>query len=775
MNLPRLFLRLLGRRLPQTAGTVSVPGLSASLTIRRDGWGVPYIDAATETDAWFGLGYCHGQDRAFQLEMLQRVLRGTLAEWVGPETLPVDRLSRRIGFHRSACAQVAALAPDMRAMVAAYVRGINASQQALPARPHEFVLLGGQPAPWAVEDVLGVVKIVSFRLASNWDVELARLQILLEDGAEALTALDPAYPADHPVVAPPGQPAGQAVDRLREELAQFADLVRVGGGSNNWALAASRTATGRPLLANDPHLDPGLPGHWYLAHLRTPDWTAAGASFVGGPGLLTGHNEVAAWGLTFGMIDNSDLFQEEVGPDGRSVRQGRGWVPCSVVLERIPVKGQEAVVERVLVTPRGPIITPLESAGERTLHLSLRATWLDPLPIHGLLGLHRVRGFDAFRAATAEWPGASQNMVYADVHGTIGWQLMGRAPRRRQGLGLVPLPGWSPEVGWEVDPLPFDQIPYTRDPECGFLATANACPVPQGTGPWLGADWVDGYRVWAIQRALGSRSDWDVAAALRLQTDKTSLAWADMRAWVLGVPPRTSEAAQALELLANWNGIVDEGSSAATIFELFVAEMSVRVARARAPRSYQWALGKSPALLSPYNNFGLRRIVHLLRLLREQPKGWFERGWPDECADVLTEVVRRLRAEHGADPGRWAWGRLRPLTMVHPLSRDRRLARVFDLGPVPQGGDTWTISQASVLPLAPLARAENVATMRAVYDVGAWSNSRYVLAGGQSGNPFSPHYADQWPLWQRGEAFALAWTPEEVRRATRATLTLLPQ
>jgi len=782
LNLSRLLLRLcLGRRLPRTRGALTVPGLSTVLRVHRDRWGVPYVEAETDADAWFGLGFCHGQDRAFQLEVLRRVGRGTLSELLGAVTLPVDRLCRRIGFHRAAAGQWPTLPPDVREMLSAYARGVTAGADVgLPRRPHEFVLLGGRPGPWTPEDSLALLKLVSFTLPSNWDAELARLMILTLDGTQALTDLDPTYRTDHPVVTPPGKMSGPSLDRLGEELRLLGDLVGRGGGSNNWVVAGSRTAAGRPILANDPHLNAGLPAHWYLAHLRTPHWAAAGATFVGGPGVFVGHNGTCAWGLTAGLIDNTDLFQEQISPDGQSVRAGDGWQPCRVVDEVIAVKKGPAVTERVLLTPRGPLLASAEGGVPA---LSLRATWLDALPLRGLLAAHKCRSFDELRAAVADWPASSQNVVYADVRGVIGWQLAGRAPRRRCGYGLLPLPGWESPVGWEADAVPFTEMPHVRDPADGFVATANSKPLPDDIGPWLGGDWVDGYRLAAIRRALAARSDWTVADTMRLQTDQDSLPWQEMREAVLAVPPEGHpDAAFALDLLRDWDGVVSADSRAAMVFELFVVEMTKRVVRAKAPKSAEWALGRSAGALNPYNFFAFRRVGHLARLLREQPDGWFAGSWHEETRAALVDVVLGISASRererpeahpsGRSRSRLAWGDNRPLVLHHPLGRVRWLSRVFNLGPIPCGGDTDTINQAAVLPLAPLAPADNIASLRVVIDVGEWSNSRFVLPGGQSGNPLSPHYEDQWPLWQRGDGIPIAWTPDEVRRATRETLTL---
>ena len=346
------------------SGEIEVPGARSPVTIRRDRYGIPYIEAASDEDAWYGVGFCQGQDRAFQLEMLLRIARGTVSELAGSAGLGMDRLARRIGFAEGAERQAGLLDADIRANIEAFARGINDGVRLGSRRiPHEFTLLRTEPTPYSLVDIVAAAKLQAFVLASNWDIELARYHILMSDGPEALAALDPAYPADHPVSTPPGAAQGVVADRLSEDLASLRKATGYAGGSNNWALAPTKTATSRPILSNDPHLRPTLPPHWYLAHIRTPEWAAAGATFIGGPAIPAGHNGVAAWGVTAALVDTTDLFLEELGDDGRSVRQGDGFVPCEVRDEVIRVKGADDVIERVVITPRGPIVA--EGPGQR--------------------------------------------------------------------------------------------------------------------------------------------------------------------------------------------------------------------------------------------------------------------------------------------------------------------------------------------------------------------------------------------------------------------------
>jgi penicillin amidase len=613
---------------------------------------------------------------------------------------------------------------------------------------------------------------MSFSLASNWDAELARLKIVTLDGPEAAAALDPTYPAWQPATVPPGEAVGSGeaaarLDLLIDDLASLAAVLGIGGGSNSWALSPTRTRSGRPLLANDPHLAPVLPPHWYLLHVRTPDWSLAGASMPGAPVVAAGHNGHSAWGVTAGLTDNTDLFIEEVGPDGRSVRRGGGFVPCEVIAEVIRVRGGESVDLDVLVTDRGPIVGPAFEGGFGALSMS--ATWLQPRNLGAMFEMPRMRSFDDLHHTFASWPSLPLNFVYADSGGTIGWQLIGDAPDRRRGTGAVPQPGWDPDTGWGTAPVPYDRLPRAVDPGCGFVATANNLPASDAS--WLGLDFLDGYRIARITETLASRDDWDIPSTLEFQMDRTSPVWREVAA----VVQDAAAGGPAGTLLEEWDGVLSPESPAATLFEVFLGEMITAVVTARAPNSAEWALGRGFTPLVPFNGFIVRRVSHLSRLLREQPPGWFPAGWPDRIRAALETAHGRIVAEHGPDPAGWGWGRVRPLTLKHPLGLRPPLDRVFNLGPVPHGGDANTVNPAPVDPADPTGNPDfAVASLRMAIDVGEWEQARFVLPGGQSGNPFSPHYRDQFGLWQRGDAFPIAWSEPMVASSTRHTLTLNP-
>lgn len=318
-------------------------------------------------------------------------------------------------------------------------------------------------------------------------------------------------------------------------------------------------------------------------------------------------------------------------------------------------------------------------------------------------------------------------------------------------------------------------MPRTLDPEAGFVACANNAPIGAHQEPYLGVDWLDGYRVARISEVLAERRSFTLAATEALQRDLTSIPWREIRGVVLALPAGTPGARLALELLGRWDGLVSAASPAASVFELFLAEMVRRIARARAPKSAHWAMGEGTNLVLPHSLFALRRVSHTVRLLREQPAGWFRRSWPDEMLAALDRVVDTLSRTAGPTPASWGWGDVRPVYLRHIVGSVPPLDAVFNRGPFRCGGDATTVPQASVSWLHPTGDPIGIASMRLVIDVGAWDETRVVLAGGQSGNPLSPHYDDMIDTWQRGGGVPLRWSRGAIEQATVATLTLVPR
>ena len=770
----QLFGAVFGRRLPKTRGVLKVHGIGQEVIIHRDAFGIPYIEAPDEAHAWFGQGFCEGQDRAFQIEFLLRAVRGTLSEVIGPRGLPADRLARRLGFVESSKIQYGNIADDVRDDLDAFVRGINAGiRVGASRRAHEFTLIRSKPSLFRATDAIGIVKLLSFAMGSNWDSELARFKILSEDGPEALKALSPVYPEQLGVSAKYGVAAGATADRLAEDLTGFRHTVGLGSASNNWVVSGKRSASGRPIMANDPHFPSALPCYWYLSQTRTPQRTVTGASFVGSPGFGFGYNDHSAWGATAGHIDNADLALEEIGPDGKSVRRGDKFVACEVRREEIRVRGHKPVVEEVLVTPDGPIVSPAFEDNDEAA-FSIRATWLNTGAARGLIHLHRCKTFADLEDCFEAWPALSLNMVFANVDDEIGWKLVGEAPRRKKGWGIIPAVASDPSVGWNEDSVPASDMPKALNPSCGFIATANNQPLPDGEGPFLGQDWFDGYRQARISELLAQRDDWTVDDFRKMQLDTLSIPWREIAPIVTKVNATSPQIDLALTLLSNWDGRIAADSPAATLFEVFLGHMIERVARAKAPKSAEWAIGKGFIELAPHSSMAFRRVGHLVTLLRSQPDNWFDTDWNTEISKALESAVTFLRKRYGKRPDKWAWGRVRPLELIHPVGETAPLNRVFNLGPFVHNGDTNTISSGPVPPHEPTSNPMGVANLRTVVEVGNWENNYWALAGGQSGNPLSPHYDDMMALWLKGEGVTIPWSKEGVKKAKRTTLRLKP-
>ncbi|HYP89604.1 MAG TPA: penicillin acylase family protein, partial [Polyangiaceae bacterium] len=437
---------------------------------------------------------------------------------------------------------------------------------------------------------------------------------------------------------------------------------------------------------------------------------------------------------------------------------------------------------RVIRTPRGTIVArttdetssifaPVPTVG-RANALSFAATWLDRRPTRALLGFHKVKSFDEFREACSQSAGCSYSLIYAD-RDAIGWVLAAEAPRRKSGFGSLPLPGWLEHVGWD-GVAGSSELPWSRNPEAGFVCCANNKPVAdEHSSVFLGHDFLDGFRQRRITEQLAARSDWSIERMLALQTDVQSLGFEDVKGVVLALVPTTSEATEALEILRSWDGRMSSDSAGASVYALFVAALNRRICQAKAPSSFWYAAGKGVMKLIPGTCLNARRASFVTRLIREQPPAYFA-AWDAEMLGALAEAVATLSERFGSSRAAWAWGHVRPLPLQHRFGEKKPLDRVFNLGPLPGWGDGTTVNQAGFEFWNPLRHSTVTAHLRSVMEVGNFGASRFVLLGGQSGNPLSPHYGDLVALHQRGEGIPVHWDDGEVARHSVATLTLAP-
>jgi penicillin amidase len=799
------FLR---RSLPQTQGTVRLAGLQSQAKVLRDRWGVPHIYAESVEDLFFVQGYVHAQDRLWQMELQRRAGSGRLSEVIGEAMLEVDRFFRVVGLNRAAEAELATMDASTGRVLASYASGINAYLDTQQGRlPIEFSLLRFQPEPWQPVDALYLAKMMAWSLGCNWASELLRARLAVKLGADKAADLEPPFPADNPaIVHGPGIAEGatpppngwgskalhdalELVERLfvnNSPIPPSAAPPGVGlaaGGSNQWVVAGSLSATGQPLLANDTHLQLSMPAGWYENHLVGGGYNVIGVSFPGAPGVIVGHNEYCAWGLTTAWQDAQDLYVEKLNPDNPHQYEYKGeWLDAKVVHEQIHVKGWQAPeLQEVVLTRHGPIISGL--VGEET-PLALRWLALEPSDLLGsVLRYDRAHNWQEFRAALGHWSTPAHNFVYADVEGNIGYLQAGWVPIRGQGYGLAPIPGWTGEYEWQGY-LPLDNLPQAYTPESGWLATANHLVVDADYPYFISADLENPCRARRVVDLITSKDTFTANDFARFQRDTYSAQAERFVQHLLAVEPETSEERRALDYLDSWNAHLDVDSVAASIYQVVRLRTLHLVFDAHLEEVADAYVGLdtlSPmSETSPYHG---RSIVRLLALLQgEGDDSWLrdpatghERTRQSVLHQALRETLELLKAELGPEMERWTWGRLNRVHFAHPVGAVKPLHLLFNRGPYPAGGDQDTLLRAIGKPQFPFEPVAVGDALRFIADLSDWEQCRIVIPGGQSGHVSSRHYADLIPLWREGRYQRMPFTHQEIERATRERLELTPQ
>lgn len=766
---------------PQLDGMARVDGVHDAIEIVRDASGVPHIFATNADDAIFGLGFVHGQDRGWQLEFYRRVVSGRLAEAVGPQGLPTDRLMRHLGLRRTGVEAWAKMPADVQARFLPYMDGINAAfDQTL--RPLEFGVLDFEPEPWHGEDSVCWAKMLSFMLAPAWEMQVVRARVLEEVGLEALSAVDPGYPSSGPVVAPPGAPYAALADVIDEARASQAGtlLGTPGLGSNNWAVAPAHTASGRALLASDPHLTPIFPANGYFVHLDCPDFSAAGATLPGLPGIIWGFNRRIAWGPTAGLASLQDVVVEEFEPGSNRYRTQDGWAEAEIVPETIKVRGQRSEEVEVRITRHGPIVSPELPGIQRAL--ALRSSVLLPTTAgSGLLGLLGAANIEEFREAIAGFHDFNLTFAYADVEGHIGIQTSGDVPRRSPGEA------WLPQAGWLMDPLdesalvPFDELPHSFDPEAGLVWSANNAPAPAAELPFDG-EFLDEFRASRIGAMLRAETAHSPDTARVMQVDRTSIPLLRLREHMASIEALPGRETELLAAVTAWDGVMDLGSMPAAVAASTFARLFDAVIHGKLGDAAKVFGGDAHAIPN-LNMMTARGASLVLRCLDETPADWFTPAGADGSGAaiwqaVLTQAFRdgvALLADRlGKDPAGWTWGRCHPLTLRHGLHDAPPMARLFDVGPIPFGGDGNTVFQAGPVGGDPFAPVNAIPALRLIVDLSDPPSAEFILAGGQSERRGNAHHHDLLDDWATGKTRPLSMDAAQIRAAAAHSLRLEP-
>lgn len=741
------------RPLPRVSGDLVVDGLSAPVEILRDRYGIPHVRAATRLDAVFALGFLHAQDRLWQMEIQRRAATGRLSEALGPAALPTDRFMRTIGFARAASEARSRLDAPTVETIDAYARGVNAflSRTSGWRLPIEYALTGITAEPWTPDDVVAAMKLLAWMQGLNWREELLRLRLAAKVGPDRAVDLVPAETEGVtvlPEVSPEAAGAVEQITRLLEQIDPRSPQTIVpplafgesAAGSNAWVLGGSRTASGRPILANDPHIAAQAPSTWYLVHLTGGTLDVIGASFPGACAIAIGHNAHVAWGVTNAMADAQDLFA--VGYQE----------PTTTIEEVIRIKGGGEERLTVRVTSTGPIISDVAGHGGA---LALKWTGLDPADatISAFIALNEATDTTTLRAALARMHAPVLGIVYASTTGEIGYSASGVVPERG------PTGAWSALHQSAA-------VASAIDPDRAFIVTANNAI--GGAAPPLSTSFDPPYRAARITALVEAESALSLEDVARIQLDTVSTQPRVLAPLLFDrAEPVDERAAAALRLLKQWDGGMHVGSAGAALYQRYYAEAAQALFRDELGETmWREYRGATAALARAMDG-----------LARRGADAWcddVELPGTQSCGQILggalTLALESLEREQGSHMAAWRLDAGNVVRFPHAPMDAVALLRPLFSRELHRPGDAFTVN-----PSMRIRDQTLVASYRQIIDVGDWDNSRFVIPMGQSGHPISGHYDDLLPLWDAGHYVPMAFSEGAVRAAAWNALTLRPR
>ena len=761
------FYMYLRSALPQTDGSIVLSGPRAEIRIERDADGVPLISAQDDEDVAFGLGFVHAQERLFQMELQRRYGAGRLAEIFGPQAVAIDRQMRVLGLYRAAEAEIPFLSLEMNRALTAYAAGVNAFLKSRRgALPPEFLLLGVTPEPWYPADSLVWGKLMAVQLGGNYRGELLRARMARTISAADLAFLYPEYPKGAPTTLAEMLPIYRrlALDHLYDALPA---IVGPNYASNNWVVDGKHSASGKPLLANDPHLAFGAPGFWYLARLKTPQHEIAGGTAAGVPLVVIGHNERIAWGFTTTTSDVEDLFVEKVDPaDPGRYLTPQGSTPFESHRETIFVQGAAPVDITIRETRHGPVLSDAlpPGAADPGFVLALAATFTIPQDrsAEALWEVNRATDWPSFRAALQKFVGPMQNMVYADVDGTIGFIAPGLVPIRRSGQGWLPAPGWTGDYDW-TGFIPFSELPSALNPPSGHFFSANNKIVPNSYPYFLSRDWDLPNRAERIEALLAATPVQTPVSSAAIEADTFSQMAQRLVPLMTGAVDGNEASHEPIDRLRHWDFHMDREKVEPLLFTAWLREFSRSV-----------LFGRFGDAVSDYWDLKPRVMEAVLTERPDwcdDPKRPGEESCARRLAEALEAALAQLRRTYGTDMTQWQWGRAHVAVFANPVFSRIPVLRDWLEVSIPTSGayDTLNRGPSSIRDETKPFEQRFGAGLRMIIDLASPRDARMMTTPGQSGDPLAAHYADMLHRWR-----AFDWLVPG-RSTAVSTLVLVPE
>ncbi|HEK86733.1 MAG TPA: penicillin acylase family protein [Candidatus Aminicenantes bacterium] len=741
--------------LPSEDKTIKIDGLQNEVTVTWDRWGQPHIRAESEQDLFMATGYIQAQERMWQMELLRRAGQGRLAEILGEKALNQDIKSRVLGLPVAIENDYRQMSEEMKALAGAYARGVNAwiSSRKKWNWPPEFILLRIRPEPWKIQDSLAIKQVLALNLAVDLNSEIIRYKLTKRLGARALEIME------------------EGVNFLPDDSFRI-DILEMGQlwpavfqGSNNWVVSGNLTETGKPLLANDPHLAISVPPIWMEMSLSCPDFKVAGVTIPGVPLIIIGHNDNIAWGVTNSYVDVQDLYVEKIDWDNKTYLRRGEWKPLSVRTEVVNIRGRkDHQTMDILRTEDGPILTPFLISSEMPLSLSW-TIYSGDKTLEGLYKINKANNWMEFCQGVKLFENPSQNFVYADSAGNIGYYLSGKIPIRKKEIAVYPYPGWKDDCFWSGY-IEEEEKPNFLNPEKGYIITANSSIVPYGYKYYLGYGWLAPYRKDRIEELIKAEKKLNLNSFIKIQNDIFSKRTERVQKILSQIKFNDPEAEEARKILIQWPGEIGEGLAPA-LFEVFWKKLEELTFKDELQSDFEEA-----------SEYFRVKLAGLERILDQPDSPWFDNKDTEQKEDrneimrqALLEAVKYLSKEVSRNREKWNWASLHHLKYQHVLGQKWYLG-FFNCGEYPMIGDETTI-RASFS--CGGWKTIGGASTRLIIDLSDLDNSLEVITSGESGHYLSPYYQDQIPLYLNSLYHPLAFSDEALEKVKNKTMKLLPR